>query len=316
MSPKKAQCQLVSRWIFCLLCLAVVCPFAKGDTQYYKHTLFDNSLEPDAYYYSSGKAASPSTLELIHGKLPVSHDFFYTPPNALRLKWRSVRDGGWEAGISAINFRNREIDFQGDTLFLWCFSKEGIPASALPLIQISDTGDNFSILLPLGKYVPGLSPGTWVQVQIPLEEFKTASIHDLQVHRLNKVVFAQGESDSAEHTLVVDELMVDDRTAASSGRPVALRVSLLRRTFVSRDMSVMSISAGTQSAAPHSSATWCIARWRAATFSRSEFKFPEINRYADYLGKAGQSVRYKVAASDHPYNRLRFRIGLVSNHGH
>ena len=142
-SIKKTQSAYGARSILRLLCLAVLCPFvvcphAQGDTQYYSHTLFDNSLEPDAYYYSSGKASSPSTLSLIHGKLPVSRDLFYTPPNALRLKWRSVPDGGWEAGIRAINFRNREINFQGDTFYFWCFSTEGISARALPLIQISD----------------------------------------------------------------------------------------------------------------------------------------------------------------------------------
>lgn len=201
-----------------MLCLAAVCLLAKGDTRYYRHTLFDNSLVPDAYYYSSGKATSPSTLELMGGKLPVSRELFYTPPNALRLKWRSARDGGWEVGISAVNFRNREINFQGDTLYFWCLSTEGISASALPLIQVSDTGDNFSILLPLAKYVRDLTPGKWVQVQIPLEEFKTGSVHELQLHRVNKVLFAQGESDSAEHTLIVDELVIDDRAAASSGQ--------------------------------------------------------------------------------------------------
>jgi len=123
-----------------LLSIAIVCSFAKADAQYYTHTLFDNSLEPDAYYYSSGKASGSSTLELIHGKLPVSRGVFYTPPNALRLKWRSVPEGGWEAGISAINFRNREIIFHGDTLFFWCFSKEGISTDAMPLIEVSDTG--------------------------------------------------------------------------------------------------------------------------------------------------------------------------------
>src|SRR5271156_5920576 len=104
-----------------LTCSFVVCPLAKGDVQYYQHTLFDNSLEPDAYFYSSGKASLPSRLELVHGKLPVSRDVFYTPPNALRLKWRSAPDGGWEAGISAVNFRNREINLAGDTLYFWCF---------------------------------------------------------------------------------------------------------------------------------------------------------------------------------------------------
>jgi hypothetical protein len=87
-----------------LICLLILSPFAAGDTEYYRHILFDNSLESDAYYYSTGKASAPSTLELEHGKLPVSKTVFYTPPNALRLKWRSAADGAcqaWKAGGSA-----------------------------------------------------------------------------------------------------------------------------------------------------------------------------------------------------------------------
>ena len=102
-SIKKTQSAYRARSILRLLCLAVVCPFvvcprAQGDTQYYSHTLFDNSLEPDAYYYSSGKASSPSTLELIHGKLPVSRDLSLHASQraaaqvALRSGWRM---GGW-----------------------------------------------------------------------------------------------------------------------------------------------------------------------------------------------------------------------------
>jgi hypothetical protein len=85
-----------------LICLLILSPFAAGDTEYYQHILFDNSLESDAYYYSTGKASAPSTLELEHGKLPVSKTVFLTPPNALRLKWRSAADGGWEASILVI----------------------------------------------------------------------------------------------------------------------------------------------------------------------------------------------------------------------
>src|SRR3954463_6527499 len=104
-----------------LLCLAIFCPFSRADSEYYHHVIFDNSLESDAYYYSDGKASLPSTLELRHGRLPVSHNLFHTPPNAVRLNWSSMKDGGWEASLHAINFRNREINFEGDTLFFWCF---------------------------------------------------------------------------------------------------------------------------------------------------------------------------------------------------
>src|SRR5258708_27761531 len=41
---------------------------AHADTEYYRHTLFDNSLTQDAYFYSSGTASAPSTLELVHAK--------------------------------------------------------------------------------------------------------------------------------------------------------------------------------------------------------------------------------------------------------
>src|SRR3984957_2286605 len=175
----KVQAPSLSRCLACL-CALVLCTFAGADTDYYKRVFFDNSLEADAYYYSAGKASSPSALDLVHGKLPVSTGIFRTPPNALRLKWRSVPDGGWEAEVRAINFRNREINFPGDTLYLWCFSEEGISAEALPLIQIADTGGGFSTLLPLGKFAGDLLPGKWVHVQIPLAEFKTGSILELE----------------------------------------------------------------------------------------------------------------------------------------
>ena len=306
MSTKRAQPWHGSRWILRLLCLAVVCPFAKGDTQYYKHTFFDNSLEPDAYYYSSGKASSPSTLELIHGRLPVSRDLFYTPPNALRLKWRSVRDGGWEAGISAINFRNREINFQGDTLYFWCLSREGISASALPLVQVSDTGDNFSIALPLEKFVPDLAPGKWVQVQIPLEEFKTGSIRDLQPRRVNKVVFVQNKSDSAEHTLIVDELMIDDRSVASSGAP-GMASNLPAPENVRAKGYERHLDISWDSVSSPALERYVVYRsLDAGDFKPIGIQVPGVNRYTDYLSKTGVSARYKVAASDHQYNLSPF----------
>ncbi len=141
---KLDQPSYFSRILPRLLCLFLFSSLAKADTEYYRHILFDNSLESDAYFYSDGRASSPSTLDLEHEKLPVSRDLFYTPPNALRLKWRSVPSGGWEASVRAMDFRNREINFHGGTvLYFWCYSQEGIAAADLPLIRLSDAGHNF-----------------------------------------------------------------------------------------------------------------------------------------------------------------------------
>ena len=162
-----------------LLLAAIVVPLVTADTLYYHHVFFDNSLEHDAYFYSSGNASAPSSLNLIHGKLPVEHDFFYTPPNALRLEWTSARTGGWDARIDVMRFRDREINFIGGNLFFWCYSPDGIPARALPEIRISDTNSQFSRALKLREFIGDLPANHWTQVKIPLAEFPTASIHNL-----------------------------------------------------------------------------------------------------------------------------------------
>jgi hypothetical protein len=303
---KRTWLQYLSRFIVQFLFLAAIFPFANADTRYYRHTIFDNSLEADAYYYSSGKASAPSTLELIHGKLPVSRDLFYTPPNALRLKWRSAADGGWEAGISTINFRNREIAFQGDTLFFWCFSAEGIPASLLPLIQVSDAAGNFSNSLPLAKFVPNLEPGKWVQVQLPLDEFKTASIHELELQHVEKIVFVQNESDDAEHTLIVDEFMIDERSAAASA-PAGTASSLPAPQNVRAKGYERHVDVSWDAVNDAAVERYVVYRsLDGGEFLPIGIQVPGVNRYADFLGKAGVSARYKVAASDHQYNLSSF----------
>src|SRR5260370_38227071 len=86
----------ISVRFLCLLGLLILARSACADTEYYQHILFDNSLESDAYYYSAGKVSSPSSLELDHGKLPVSNTIFYTPPNASRMKCRFADHGSVE----------------------------------------------------------------------------------------------------------------------------------------------------------------------------------------------------------------------------
>src|SRR5260370_38692069 len=65
---------------------------ARADTDYYRHTFFDNSITSDAYFYSSGKVPAPSSLLLKGGKLPVDTKIFFTPPNAFRLEWQPTNN--------------------------------------------------------------------------------------------------------------------------------------------------------------------------------------------------------------------------------
>ena len=67
---------------------------AQAQTEYYPHSIFDNSLQRDFYYYSFAQATAPSTLEGKNWRLPVDSAHFLSPPNALRIHWQSMPGGG------------------------------------------------------------------------------------------------------------------------------------------------------------------------------------------------------------------------------
>ena len=68
---------------------------AQAQTEYYRHSVFDNSLQRDFYYYSFAQATAPSSLEGKSGRLPVDSVHSLSPPNALRIHWQSMPGGGW-----------------------------------------------------------------------------------------------------------------------------------------------------------------------------------------------------------------------------
>src|ERR1700747_404298 len=95
-----------------VLALAL-CPSGSADTEYYRHIFFDNSITPDSYFFSQGKAVAPSVLELRDSRAPVDSRIFFTPPNALRLAWQSKAGGAWELQVEIVEFRNRELLLYG-----------------------------------------------------------------------------------------------------------------------------------------------------------------------------------------------------------
>src|SRR5438309_1645026 len=217
----------IRRWLW-LLGVLFCSTAAPADTEYYRHVIFDNSLTPDAYFYSSAMANGPSFVEQLNSRLPVDTKTFLTPPNALRLQWRSEAGGGWEAEVRVIDFRNRFPEISGRDLYFWCFAPKAIAAADLPSIvlstsreglQVAEFPASFTDPLPMGKLVGDLPAGRWVQVRIPLSEFHTASIYEFRPQYLQNVVFHQGRADGVQHTLIVDEFRIDDDPAKAAPLP-------------------------------------------------------------------------------------------------
>jgi len=102
-------------------CLLTIPSRSSAQTSYYRHIFFDNGPRTSAYFYTSGKAVAPSTVEFQNGKLPLDSKIFLTPPNSIRLSWQSSAGGSWGAAVHVLEFRGREILFDGDTLSFWLF---------------------------------------------------------------------------------------------------------------------------------------------------------------------------------------------------
>jgi exo beta-1,2-glucooligosaccharide sophorohydrolase (non-reducing end) len=282
----------------------------QAQSDYYRHTFFDNSLTRDSYFYSSVWSSDGSFVAENNHKLPVETKIFRTPPNALRLEWQSQPGGGWEAELQTVNFRNRFPEMRGNTLYLWCYSPEAIAAEDLPLIVLSDRRSGLQVAgfpggftesLPLGKFNGNLPANRWTQIRIPLSAFHTASIYEFRPQFLQSLLVHQGRGDGVRHTLVIDEIRIDEAET-----PATLRRKnhfyLPAPQFVSATGYDRHIEVRWAPVRDAAVARYVIYRsLDGQNFEPVGMQLPDTFRYTDFLGKPGVQAEYEVAASDREY---------------
>jgi exo beta-1,2-glucooligosaccharide sophorohydrolase (non-reducing end) len=292
-------------------CLATVCLLpllAHASSDYYSHVIFDNSLTSNYFFYSVGQASGQSFLEQKDGRLPVDTKTFLTPPNAVRMQWQSSAGGGWVAEIKMIEWRNRRPGLSGHNLYFWIFAPEMISAADLPEVVLSNARENlqvaefpgsFSQPLALGKYTGDVPAGRWVQVRIPFSDCRTASIYAFKPEYVQTVAFHQARADGVRHTLLVDEVRVDDDPPPT---PVLPAPSNLRAVGYDRH-----IELEWDAVEPPALARYVIYRSVDGNhFSPVGIQLPGVHRYEDFLGKPDTRAQYKVAASDWQYRQSAF----------
>ena len=288
-------------WYFFLgLVIALVySPAMRAHSDYYRHIIFDASLTTYSYFYSLGHVSAPSKLALENGKVPVENAIFFTPPNALRFEWQSNANGGWEATVRVVDFRNRYPVFLGDTLFFWVYSPEPISAAELPLLWVSDARENFSSALPLGKFTSDIPAKKWVQLKIPLDKFRTYSIHTLDPHQLKSITLSQNSADGKPHTLILDEVKIDFDSANDG--PRAHETLPTPRNVAAKGYE-RHIDISWEGVRRDALERYIIYRsWDGKDFRPIGIQEAGITRYADFLGKVDAKAFYKVSASDRAY---------------
>jgi hypothetical protein len=282
-------------------------PAANAQTAYYRHTFFDNGARTAAYSHSLAKAVAPSTLDVQGKKLPLDSLTFLTPPNSVRISWKSNPGGAWSAQVQVLGFRNREILFSGDTLSFWLYSPETIAASALPALRLHDTNGGFSAPMHVAEFSGEIPAKKWIRVRIPFSRLSTGSVTFFDPRRMASLAFEQSAADAKAHTLFVDEARIDDSTVSSDSvtpavaAPKDLRVRAYERHV---DLTWDAGLSASGSASGEEAALGRFIIYRSldgANFQPVGMQTPGVYRYTDFLGKVGQTAYYKVVASNADY---------------
>lgn len=189
------QLRLFTILFFCFLAF-------NGKAESYPEVVFDNSLVKGTYARSIVNYSGDSWVENIQKNLLVSDTLFFTPGNALSLKYISAEMGDWDVLIkySRQKFHYR-VSFD-DILSLKIFvGSAGTKPENLPSISIQQ-GMNQSVSIPLGDYIEDYNNSSWMSVKIPLKEFAGLNID----HNISGIILRQHHASEVTNQLFLDQI--------------------------------------------------------------------------------------------------------------
>jgi len=167
----------------------------------YPEVLFENSILGGNYAYSGVDYSDGSWVENVAGRLPVSDSVFFTPGNALSLKYKSVANGAWHVRINYPEGARHYQPSAGHVLTFKLFIASDTDIASLPRLMLTQK-EQASTVLDLPKYISDFQPNMWLNVEIPLGD-----IHELDLNvPIDGVHFLQGEADNTIHWLYVDQI--------------------------------------------------------------------------------------------------------------
>ncbi|HEX9112497.1 MAG TPA: hypothetical protein VF845_13540, partial [Terriglobales bacterium] len=279
-----------------VLLLLTIATLAHG---MHDHPVFDNSLGHRSFYYSEGFFISPSELELIDSKVPTDETHYVSPPNSLRLKWRSQPGGDWLISLK-VRAPYGTAGFSDGSLFLWCYSETDLPADESPFIYLKDLNGEGTPSVRLIGHLDKLPAHTWTRVKLPFDSF-VGSVRETRVaqfdpQRLARITIVQGLDDGKPHTVYIDEIAIGDDDANNSKGPAA--PSGLDAKGYDRHIDLT----WTPSDAANLRYYKIYRSFDGRRYAAVGIQKQGPTRYEDFLGKSGKTSFYKISSVDVNYN--------------
>ena len=287
--------KVLSLFAFALVAAVVA---ARAQSLYDRHVVFANSIAEHGYDASNSYVVAPSKLETWQGKFPVETRHSVSPPNALRLSWRSAPGGDWRMTLEVPQRYARPFHFEGEALTFWVYSDKELNTDNSPRVYLLDRAQFGTPAVTLVEGDAVLPARQWVQIVVPFKKFKGDVYRGTDDPRFNvanlaAISFMQGLDDNEEHTLYVDDFQIrplrrDDRAPPSAPERVTAR-GFERHVDVKWEP-------------PRDAGDVLMYRGYRSDDGR-EFKPIGTQQvgyhgYVDFHGKPGRTTHYKVTALD------------------
>lgn len=281
-----------------LLLLFFIPAAALAATDYDRHVVFDNSIPDNSYYHSRGSVVVPSEFELVDGKLPVETAHLISPPNALRLKWRSATGGDWRVTINFMKHWGSRAPI-GNTLSFWMYSETPLTLDESPLIYVSDAKGESTATIPLLGSLREFPAQKWTRVRLPLNQFvgqfQGTSDPLFDRKKIASVTILQGLDDNKPRTIYLDDIQIGDETSAVM--PTLSAPDRLTAKGYDRHVDLQ----WQPDSDPNLLYYKIYRSMDGRQFAPVGIQKPHLNRYVDFIGASGKSATYKISAVDVGY---------------
>lgn len=276
---------------------ALLAAVALAQPRYDRHVIFDNSLPDGSYDASNSYLVAPSTLELHNGKFPVATDHFVSPPNALRLRWRSATGGDWRMTLEIPRRYARIFQFEGDALTFWCYADSEITEANSPRVFLQDLDKASTPAVTLVQGDKRIPAGKWVQITLPFAAFRDPVYNGTADNLFNprrflSIAFMQALDDDVPHTVYLDDFQIRP-TSVADDEPPAAPAQVEARGFERH------VDVTWQADDPGDVLSFRIYR------AREDGEFAPVGtaqaarrRFTDFIGEPGASAQYRVTAID------------------
>lgn len=242
------------------------------------------------YFYSAVTYKSPSYVSNLNKKIQVSDSVFFTPGNALYLKYTNGAGGKWTAAIYHHEVRGQDHIKKARALRFNFFTNSS--PKHLPAVQIGYGDSLFTEVIPLADYIHPIKYHNWQQAYIPLSVFRKLAGKPQDLIR--SVHFIQHSSDKGKHEIFVDDIEL------SPGLDIADVKTIPKLQEASGYARHVDIAWENVS----DSAIKYVKIYRSQNnkdFSPVGVQIPMINRYADFTGETGKKYYYKITFLDRAY---------------